>query len=146
MSVNLTVRRDFALSRLILGRFLSSSSQVNDGSDGIGHLGKSSKARVERIPVDIKEEDISEQFVRGSGPGGQATNKTSNKVVLHYAPLNMNFTSHETRSRHLNRQIARAKLVEHLDGLLNGAASKQQQRIGKERKRKTKAKRYILYV
>ena len=30
----------------------------------------------------IVEEDLEEQFVRGSGPGGQSVNKTSNCVVL----------------------------------------------------------------
>lgn len=35
---------------------------------------------------DLKEEELEEQFVRGSGPGGQATNKTSNCVVLKHIP------------------------------------------------------------
>lgn len=107
---------------------------------------KVTKAKAQRVPVVIKEEDISEQFVRGSGPGGQATNKTNNKVVLHYAPLNLNVTSHETRSRHLNRKIAREKLMERLDMLLNGAESKQLKRIGKEQRRKAKARRYLLFM
>lgn len=37
------------------------------------------------LPV-VKEEELEEQFVRGSGPGGQATNKTSNCVVLKHIP------------------------------------------------------------
>lgn len=37
------------------------------------------------LPV-LNEEDLEEQFVRGSGPGGQATNKTSNCVVLKHVP------------------------------------------------------------
>lgn len=37
------------------------------------------------LPV-LHEEDLEEQFVRGSGPGGQATNKTSNCVVLKHIP------------------------------------------------------------
>lgn len=32
------------------------------------------------------ETDLEEQHVRGSGPGGQATNKTSNCVVLKHKP------------------------------------------------------------
>lgn len=35
---------------------------------------------------EVKEEDLEEQFVRGSGPGGQATNKTSNCAVLKHVP------------------------------------------------------------
>lgn len=37
------------------------------------------------LPV-LDEEELEEQFVRGSGPGGQATNKTSNCVVLKHIP------------------------------------------------------------
>lgn len=37
------------------------------------------------LPV-LLEEELEEQFVRGSGPGGQATNKTSNCVVLKHIP------------------------------------------------------------
>lgn len=38
-----------------------------------------------RVP-ELAEADLEEQFVRGSGPGGQATNKTSNAVVLKHLP------------------------------------------------------------
>lgn len=38
-----------------------------------------------KLPV-ILEKDLQEQFVRGSGPGGQKTNKTSNCVVLKHIP------------------------------------------------------------
>uniref|UniRef100_A0A452GQM5 Prokaryotic-type class I peptide chain release factors domain-containing protein n=1 Tax=Gopherus agassizii TaxID=38772 RepID=A0A452GQM5_9SAUR len=34
----------------------------------------------------LSEADLEEQFVRGNGPGGQATNKTSNCVVLKHIP------------------------------------------------------------
>lgn len=37
------------------------------------------------FPV-LNEDELQEQFVRGSGPGGQATNKTSNCVVLKHIP------------------------------------------------------------
>lgn len=35
---------------------------------------------------ELKPEDLEELFVRGSGPGGQAVNKTSNCVVLKHKP------------------------------------------------------------
>lgn len=38
-----------------------------------------------RVPI-ILEKDIEERFVRGSGPGGQKTNKTANCVVLKHIP------------------------------------------------------------
>ena len=34
----------------------------------------------------LVEEELEEQFVRGSGPGGQATNKTNNNIVLKHLP------------------------------------------------------------
>ena len=43
-----------------------------------------------RVPV-IKEEDIEEQFVKGSGPGGQNVNKRVNCVVLCHTPTGQSF-------------------------------------------------------
>lgn len=43
------------------------------------------KKRLIDLPI-LNEDDLEEQFVRGSGPGGQATNKTSNCVVLKHIP------------------------------------------------------------
>lgn len=36
--------------------------------------------------IELNEKDLTEQFVRGDGPGGQATNKTNNCVVLKHIP------------------------------------------------------------
>lgn len=36
--------------------------------------------------LSLEEGDLEEQFVKGHGPGGQATNKTSNCVVLKHVP------------------------------------------------------------
>lgn len=38
-----------------------------------------------RVPQ-LVESELLEQHVRGAGPGGQATNKTSNCVVLKHLP------------------------------------------------------------
>lgn len=38
-----------------------------------------------RVPI-LNECELSEQHVRGSGPGGQAVNKTANCVVLKHVP------------------------------------------------------------
>ena len=34
----------------------------------------------------LNEEELEERFVRGSGPGGQSVNKTSNNVILKHLP------------------------------------------------------------
>lgn len=36
--------------------------------------------------LSLEESELEEQFVKGHGPGGQATNKTSNCVVLKHIP------------------------------------------------------------
>jgi hypothetical protein len=43
-----------------------------------------------KVPV-IKEKELSEQFVHGSGPGGQNVNKLSNCVVLKHLPTGKPF-------------------------------------------------------
>lgn len=67
----------------------------------------------------LEEADLEEQFVRGSGPGGQATNKTNNAVVLKHKPTGIVVKCHETRSLWDNQKRAREILVTKLDNLLN---------------------------
>jgi protein subunit release factor B len=38
-----------------------------------------------RVPK-LNEEELDEQFIKGSGPGGQAVNKTNNCVLLLHKP------------------------------------------------------------
>ena len=52
---------------------------------GLTYLQTAGKKDVIDLPI-LNEDDLDEQFVRGSGPGGQATNKTSNCVVLRHIP------------------------------------------------------------
>ncbi|XP_063925019.1 mitochondrial translation release factor in rescue [Zophobas morio] len=95
-----------------------------------------------RVPQ-LSESDLEEQFVRGSGPGGQATNKTSNCVVLKHIPTGIVVKCHETRSLDQNRKKARDYLITKLDNLLNGDSSVQAQikaveskkRMDKDRRR-----------
>ncbi|XP_026115793.1 mitochondrial translation release factor in rescue [Carassius auratus] len=74
------------------------------------------------LPV-VHEEDLDEQFVRGSGPGGQATNKTSNCVVLRHIPTGIVVKCHQTRSVDLNRKRAREILREKLEIVYKGEES-----------------------
>lgn len=92
------------------------------------------------LPV-LMEDDLEEQFVRGSGPGGQATNKTSNCVVLKHIPTGVVVKCHQTRSVELNRKRAREILQEKLDIVYKGEESellkqKEESRIKKQIKRK----------
>lgn len=67
----------------------------------------------------LDEADLEEQFIRGSGPGGQATNKTNNAVLLKHKPTGLVVKCHETRSQWENKKRAREILVTKLDNLLN---------------------------
>lgn len=70
------------------------------------------RASKERIIPELNEDDLEESFVRGSGPGGQSINKTSNNVQLLHKPSGIRVTCQETRSLQTNRMIARKNLVE----------------------------------
>jgi protein subunit release factor B len=65
----------------------------------------------------LKDEDLTETFVRGSGPGGQKINKTSNRVVLVHEPtqLKLKVECQDTRSLQQNLKIARKRLLEKVD-------------------------------
>lgn len=97
-----------------------------DGSDPPDSNKKisSSKKSVDysRVPV-LNENDLAEQFVRGSGPGGQAVNKTNNCVMLRHIPTNIVIRCHMHRSAGANRKEARRLLIEKLDERENGSNS-----------------------
>lgn len=80
-----------------------------------------------RVPV-LREDDLEEQFVRGSGPGGQAVNKTYNCVVLKHKPTNIVVKCHMHRMATQNRKEARRILLEKLDAKINGAYSIENQK------------------
>lgn len=93
-----------------------------------------------RVPR-LDERDLEERFVRGSGPGGQVVNKTSNAVVLRHVPSNLVVKCHAARSLDQNRKEARRLMVLRLDGLLNGADSVAQQQLRLERSKATETQR-----
>jgi len=88
-----------------------------------------------RVP-ELREEDIEETFIRGSGTGGQAINKTRSNVSLLHKPTGIRMNCQETRSLHRNRQLARRMLLERLDQAENPGLSKLDMRILLERRRK----------
>lgn len=79
------------------------------------------KDSAELLP--LNEADLEEQFVRGFGPGGQATNKTNNCVVLKHLPSGIVVKCHQTRSVEQNRKKAREILQEKVDLFYKGDAS-----------------------
>ncbi|KAI9620416.1 hypothetical protein H4Q26_013628 [Puccinia striiformis f. sp. tritici PST-130] len=67
----------------------------------------------------LDESELIEQFVRGSGPGGQAVNKTNNAVSLIHTPTGIRVQAHTHRSREANRNQARRVLAERVDYRVN---------------------------
>ncbi|XP_039746939.1 probable peptide chain release factor C12orf65, mitochondrial [Pararge aegeria] len=90
-----------------------------------------------RLPK-INECDLTEQFIRGSGPGGSAVNKNSNCVVLTHIPTGTVIKCHISRSQDENRKLAREMLKTKLDKMLNGenSVTAQMRRIEEQKYKK----------
>lgn len=56
-------------------------------------------------------------------------------------PTNMQVKVHSSRDRETNRNLAKKRLIEELDGLVNGNLSKRSQEEEKIRRRKERMKR-----
>ena len=92
-----------------------------------------------KAPVVLKETDLVEEFIRGSGPGGQSINKSMNRVRLTHIPTGMTVTCQEQRDLTSNRKIARTTLQNKLNYHYNGDESKIGRRIIRLKRRKQKA-------
>ena len=84
----------------------------------------------------IREEDLLEKFVRGSGSGGQKINKTSNCVFLKHLPTGVCIKCQIDRSREMNRFLARRELCDQLDAIRQGKAIAKTQASEKLRRQK----------
>lgn len=72
----------------------------------------------------ISETDIEENFLKGSGPGGQKINKTSSAVQLKHLPTGIVIKCQETRSREQNREYARRLLADRVEHAQNADESR----------------------
>jgi protein subunit release factor B len=86
----------------------------------------------------VREQDLEESFIRGSGPGGQHVNKTATCVVLLHRPSGISVRCQASRSQGLNRFYARRILVEKIERQQLGEASAERQRVEKIRRQKRK--------
>lgn len=89
----------------------------------------------------IREEDLVEKFVLGSGSGGQKINKTSSCVYLKHLPTGIEVKCQEERSRELNRFLARRKLVEEVERRIYHIETKKEQEEAKIRRQKRRRSR-----
>ena len=86
----------------------------------------------------VKETDITEEFVRSSGPGGQNVNKTSTCVYLKHRPTGAEVKCQKSRSQSINRFLARQILVNKIENMVLGRQSEDRKRIEKIRRQKRK--------
>ncbi len=89
----------------------------------------------------IREEDLTESFIRGSGSGGQKINKTSSCVQLRHAPSGIEIKCQSSRLQSSNRFFARRDLCDKLEERNLGAQSKRQQEQEKIRRQKRRRSR-----
>ncbi|MDF1755261.1 MAG: peptide chain release factor-like protein [Verrucomicrobiales bacterium] len=100
--------------------------------------------RMERLL--IREADLVEKFVLGSGPGGQKINKTASCVFLRHVPSGIEVHCQESRSRDKNREIARERICDRIEeqkkkALLERAKKRAKVRYAKRKpSARTKAK------
>ena len=93
--------------------------------------------------LDIREEDLIEKFILGSGKGGQKVNKTSSCVYLKHIPTGIEVKCQRERSRELNRYLARRELCEKVAYELHQEKSKKQREQEKIRQQKKRRSRRL---
>ncbi len=94
------------------------------------------------VEASVFEEDLEESFILGGGPGGQKTNKTSSVVRLFHPPSGIQVRVGESRSRELNRWLARRALAEKiLEKELGRKSAAQQAREKKRRQKRRRSRR-----
>lgn len=96
----------------------------------------------------IVPQDIVEQFVRGSGKGGQKINKTSSAVLLRHLPTGTTVKCQKHREQSINRISAYKLLILKIEDKIKGQESLRAKKIFKlikqKRKRSKRAKQKIL--
>jgi protein subunit release factor B len=99
------------------------------------------KIKQQMMLASVFEEDLDETFILGSGAGGQKVNKTSSTVRLYHEPSQLIIKCGKTRSREMNRWIARRELAEKILEKENAAASRrrqEQERIRRQKRRRSR--------
>jgi len=86
----------------------------------------------------IKEDELVEKFILGSGKGGQKVNTSASAVDLIHTPSNIRIKCHQERSRELNRLLARRLLCEKIEEKIEGKKSAKAKAAHKIRKQKQK--------
>lgn len=89
----------------------------------------------------IKETDLVERFILGSGRGGQKLQKTASTVALHHKPSGLFVKCQESRYRENNRYHARSRICDKMEALQTAYQNKEKQKIEKVKRQKRKRSR-----
>ena len=110
---------------------------------GAGMLPADGRTIVQRrmAALGIREEELVEKFVLGSGPGGQKINKTASCVYLRHVPTGIEVKCQATRSRARNRLEARRELCDMLESMELERESARRQAAEKIRRQKRRRSR-----
>jgi peptide chain release factor len=101
-------------------------------------LEKWQQLRERMTKENIREADLVEQFILGSGKGGQKLQKTSSCVRLHHSPSGIIIKESTSRQRDTNRYRARQKLCDKIENIRLGEKSREKKQQEKIRRQKTK--------
>ena len=93
------------------------------------------------LELGIREPELDEKFVLGSGKGGQKVNKTSSCVYLRHRSTGLEVKCGRTRFREQNRFLARRELCDRLEARQCWALSARRQAIEKIRRQKRRRSR-----
>ena len=93
------------------------------------------------IELNIRAEEVRENFIRGSGCGGQKINKTSSCVQLLHIPTGIEVRCQRERSQALNRFLAWRELCDRIAGKIFHEKSQRQQEQEKIRRQKRRRSR-----
>jgi len=96
----------------------------------------------------IAEQDLTERFIRSTGPGGQNVNKVATCVLLTHLPSGISVRCQAGRSQGLNRFQARVRLADKIEEKERGAVQRivaVREKIRRQkRKRSKRAKEKML--
>jgi len=95
----------------------------------------------------IRESDLIESFIKGSGSGGQKVNKTSSCVQILHKPTGIEIKCQLNRSQAMNRFFARRELCDRIEEREKGIRSAKQQeheKIRRQKRRRSRRQKQIM--
>jgi protein subunit release factor B len=124
------------LSRLRLPLFRASTAHNATRAFTCSATGLEKSLPPRRVLLDS---EIIENFLKGSGPGGQKINKTSSAVQLKHIPTGIVVKYQDTRSRTINRKMARKILQERIEEMELGDDARTRVKAREKSKKKASA-------